>query len=1360
MSIQLQIAIPLFVTAAALVGIAVWRKYFKPEVLVITAVALALGGWMTKSHLDIHRPEGEADRKAAYTNTDISLALANGYMLEDRQEAAARILKEVSRERGDDPQVLLALARSAALQGNYAEAAQLYAQTEESPRKELEGAVELAANPYSGDASVACYLTQQGMDPGDYGISAKNTSRMEEDEYRELVLSGVEDAYSDAGDAGGKDFTRAVETAVAISCLYETETLTTEDGETLEQLAEDLDRYLRSEPELKRNPHIRLARMQGLLVLRDYEALAAGVDEYATTQELLVLAELYVSGNIRDKDIPDSGVDRSRGKVILELCRDALDAHKDELPPEQLQLYEEGLAMLEQRVKNPGMYAMLTGLQKQTAGADDTLDSKAYLAMAKLEQASGNDRVAQEYISQAILTAGNSDDAAYRAAMNRLGGVISGSAGTSEIMQVGGLVDQALEHSVPAGMTRSSVNPPPATEYPEPDVFAGAMTQNVNERTATLNIGYINKDAFPKVSARVQIQSPGNVTLDAIRQNLRVYDCNAAIPEFTLEKVEFERSRIILLCDISGSMSGNESQLKEAIVAFAEQMQPDEEVCVIGFADNIAFVHEFSSDKETVKGYAESIDTGGGTALYPSVLEAGSLIPDDPLSNNVIIAMTDGQDGSVVKEAQMRNFIGAMAADKCVTLYTVGLGDAVDVDYLELMASSGNGSFLYAASIEQLRDFYDFIHGQLHHQYNLSFTAQNTTRNQRLLELAMLGEVGNARKTYYLEEPDYADEDTSGYVPYEVEDTETIVYGLSTKFVYKSSREQTLMLLGEGFKQDEAVTVRISGNVEYTLKAEYVDGKTYQITLPGEVCVGSYDLCVSIGRNSVRLEKELTVAIPGDQTTFRFGSYVFTALSGHRDSEGSLVLSGNVTMNGWLFFKGDVIIQGEVTDERIRVTDTSGSYICYSQSTAQGLAKTMAGRNLPVCLDAIGTFQLYGDPYTPGEMDSFRVKEIDVLWEANILFFWVDNPRIAIYPDALQFQVPQIKLDLPLQKQVLRQFTAADQAELKTKANLLFTATRIALTGELEFSAGRSDKQEVVLVALPLRLGAMKLQVDTLKNDYTLDLEAKLQVGETLLKQPDEKYFRLTFGVKGGKFDSVGLQTDYGSVTLVHQPIPVSVGEFGFELSGFSQYEDEDSALMNLLGTEVKIKFKVEVGSLDQYIPNLEDILDVGDISLVSMEDCEATFLLKEIRFAFSAKVKLLSKLDVGSCKISLGKFSYDNALIGFYNRDQYGLSTSCTIGSEWESKNLKLKLTGRTEITLGVPYTGYWIDGDFGFDIGWWLIQKDVDVTGDAMIGIYENTSGHLQFSVIVKGSDHKGETAGFHVYITKATGLGMYKY
>jgi hypothetical protein len=113
-----------------------------------------------------------------------------------------------------------------------------------------------------------------------------------------------------------------------------------------------------------------------------------------------------------------------------------------------------------------------------------------------------------------------------------------------------------------------------------------------------------------------------------------------------------------------------------------------------------------------LKSYAEYIFANGGTALYDSVLYSGNLYELDIASNNVIFAMTDGQDGSLVDESTMNRTIRAMAKEKGVTLYTLGLGDSVDYNYLKMMAVSGNGSYLYVSDKESLTNFYDFLHAR------------------------------------------------------------------------------------------------------------------------------------------------------------------------------------------------------------------------------------------------------------------------------------------------------------------------------------------------------------------------------------------------------------------------------------------------------------------------------------------------------------------------------------------------------------------------------------------------------------------------------------------------------------------------
>ena len=225
-------------------------------------------------------------------------------------------------------------------------------------------------------------------------------------------------------------------------------------------------------------------------------------------------------------------------------------------------------------------------------------------------------------------------------------------------------------------------------------------------------------------------------------------------------------------------------------------------------------------------------------------------------------------------------------------------------------------------------------------------------------------------------------------------------------------------------------------------------------------------------------------------------------------------------------------------------------------------------------------------------------------------------------------------------------------------------------------------------------------------------------------------------------------------------PVPISMGDFGFELKDFSEFESDSNLLYKILATDIVIKFDVNVASLNAYLPDIAEIISDDDVALAQLSDCELSLKLKEFRLAFDAKIKLCTVLEVGECAITMGKFDYTNALIGYYDETQYGLQAKLTQKLSWDSANLDMSLNGSAELTLGYPYSGLWFNGGVEFDIGWWILRADVNVSGDALIGAYQNSSGNLQFSVIVRGTNNDGSYDGFHLYVTLATGFGLYTY
>ena len=283
----------------------------------------------------------------------------------------------------------------------------------------------------------------------------------------------------------------------------------------------------------------------------------------------------------------------------------------------------------------------------------------------------------------------------------------------------------------------------------------------------------------------------------------------------------------------------------------------------------------------------------------------------------------------------------------------------------------------------------------------------------------------------------------------------------------------------------------------------------------------------------------------------------------------------------------------------------------------------------------------------------------------------------------------------------------------------------------------------------------LELEIDTLKGDFSLDLGVKIKA----LKDTMEG-MELGFDIKNCRFDGFMLGVSK-EITLMTTPVPISMDNFGFGISGFSSEKSDDSLLEKILDHEVTAKFDVKLASLKALLPGIAEFIDdEKDVEVAKLKDCTIKANIREFRLSFDADIVLATVLDMGKCHISLGKFDYTNALIGYYNKTQYGLSASLTVGPTVDTTNLKMSATATGELTIGYPYTGVWLNGKADFDVKWWILSVDVDVSGDILMGVYKNSSDNLQFSFIVKGTNANGRNSGFHLYVTRAAGFDIKKY
>ena len=191
-------------------------------------------------------------------------------------------------------------------------------------------------------------------------------------------------------------------------------------------------------------------------------------------------------------------------------------------------------------------------------------------------------------------------------------------------------------------------------------------------------------------------------------------------PVSTMEIPKKFDSAMILVCDTSGSMASSinsgESKIdaaKEAakivIETTAQQSNNYGGTLGIGLvrfessAENVAFPH---IDYEFLKDCVALYESGGGTNIASGLEAAIDQLEAVKAENKVIVLMTDGQDSSnAVSKAED-------AAEKGITVHTIGFGSDVQEQVLIDIADAANGEYQYANTNSIVSIVGSFIHNQ------------------------------------------------------------------------------------------------------------------------------------------------------------------------------------------------------------------------------------------------------------------------------------------------------------------------------------------------------------------------------------------------------------------------------------------------------------------------------------------------------------------------------------------------------------------------------------------------------------------------------------------------------------------------
>lgn len=1372
--IQIGVGLSLFAVISLIVVIA--KKVKKPLPVILSlgltiASLAAFGGGAYQTLSDDSSASGSEENISSSQMLD----MANAFVREGYTSSADEILSEYDSAFEYDENRRLITARIAMLEGDYDAAYSIYEDVAEKNKdfkiqKELELAKKLIQYK-SSDIAMIELLEQSGKNPADYGYTAtveeiRQALSVTDDQILDAVQSGIDKDYDI-----DRDYKKSVETVTAINNVLDG----TDYESSLEDLGEELSDLAEDNTEL-----YSISAVDELIVVCDtlsenYDKI---VEDFARTDSPLrdiVVSELYINNLIDEDDVIDGfeAVSDADAKRIEAALSKLSDKYSDD------DNAQNRIDVLVDVLDEDASAILKNILETDAENADGSDKSKLYLTIAKIDNLEEEYDSSKDYIQKSIDTATDKDDDTYSAAMEHIKNIVSNdtSSDTEDVKQLPEYIDMAISNTLPNDMVdiisdraplvipdeedeaepeeapdfsfgsddgNEDETDPPAEQKPEKIDFAQSFNEQVIEVKSTVSIGTVDVSEFETVKAVVQI-STDLKDIDKIKEQLKISDCGYEITDFEIKKLVYEKVNILLLCDVSGSMSEEVSSLRSSVKSFVGSHGEKESIAVAQFSDYHEILAAFESDDTALLAAADAISIGGGTNIYGSTLNCISLFEKNIHHNNVIIVMTDGEDNTVRSDDTIRSELGYLATENGVKVYTMGLGSSVDTNYLTTIASACQGDFIYVSDEQMLDNFYQMLHASVDSQYEISFTAQDTLSLTNRDLVVTFGESASDTRLYDISE----ELDTSYKLRRDLS-----VSGFSKKYIYKGDTDIANTLRGTGFKEEYSVSVRLVGDLNYKLDLEFVNDTTYSFNVPSGVAAGAYDVEVAIDGKKTLIRNGFYVINPDDITSLSVGPYKFTAMSSSENTSGDITLSGNVTMNNWLYFSGDVTFYDYSEDAgSVDIYDGSGSRVSFDPSTAEGVGKFLADFGIDLYIPAFGDLTLYNDPSAGNDYSNYIVdrKTIGNILINNVTMMF--TPVASLYPDRVAITFTGVTTMLPCQDDILSklstQYKNNPLFKLDSEVTGAITDKNIGFKIDIGWEEAEDPEDKhadnyyrqmsVFGQDIGIDLNEFKLLLDTFDKKFELSVAVEFD----FLKKCNG--IMLGFGVSDFKtVDWFEIGADFDVNKVIHT-VPVTFSNFRFKTQNIAQAVENHT----FAGIKISGATDIAVAKVSAYAPALGKFLG-DDTCLVELKDSTATLCFWPLGVTAETTVELFGKIRVAEAEAGVGFFDYSNYALGIDNENVGGIYAKVNIGVDEDiSKNMRLALNGGVEVSIHSRFIGLGLEGNAVVDFKWWLLSAEAKAQGDIAVGYYFARNGDNMFIYTYKTQDSKGKVKGETYYL-----------
>jgi len=254
--------------------------------------------------------------------------------------------------------------------------------------------------------------------------------------------------------------------------------------------------------------------------------------------------------------------------------------------------------------------------------------------------------------------------------------------------------------------------------------------------------------------------SSGHFVPGLFRDNFRVYE-NHRAQQITLFEQEDTPVSVGILVDHSSSMASKLPNVGNAVLGFAHNSNPDDQMFVVNFADQATVVpggeQTFAGTPEELRRAVLSISADGRTALYDAIAVGLDRLKSAHWQKKALILISDGGDNA--SHLSLAQILKRTRSSQ-VTIYSVGLvdeeGEEEDPKILEQLCQDTGGVATFPRTEAAVLESTRAIARDLREQYILGFVPQNLPGEDTYHKIQVQVVASNLGKLHVRARPGYS----------------------------------------------------------------------------------------------------------------------------------------------------------------------------------------------------------------------------------------------------------------------------------------------------------------------------------------------------------------------------------------------------------------------------------------------------------------------------------------------------------------------------------------------------------------------------------------------------------------------------